>query len=125
MPFPKRTDIDDYFAQLPELQKPHLEELRALSHRVDPVARELLKWNTPAYVRGSNTNQWILQNFTHPCSLRFSTDFFGAHKDVVSEAGYDYGEGFIKLPYNRPLPIDLLTTLMLARVAEFEISDTE
>jgi uncharacterized protein YdhG (YjbR/CyaY superfamily) len=125
VPFPKRSDVDDYFAQLPELQRPHLADLRALSHRVDPLVREVLKWNTPAYVRGSNTNQWILQNFTRHCSLRFSTEFFGVHKDVVAAAGYEYGEGFIKLPYDLPLPIDLLTTLMRARVAEFEISDTE
>lgn len=74
MPMPKRTSVDDFFAQLDGVQRPHLEALRALSAEVDPEAREVLKWNLPVYVRGENTNQWMLQNFKHHCSLRFSPE---------------------------------------------------
>jgi len=120
MPMPKRTSVDDYFAQLDDVQRPHLDALRTLSAEVDPEAREVLKWNLPVYVRGENTNQWMLQNFKRHCSLRFSPEFFGGQKAAVESAGYEFGEGFIKLPYTRELPIDLLKALMLARVAEFE-----
>jgi uncharacterized protein YdhG (YjbR/CyaY superfamily) len=120
MPMPKRTSVDDFFAQLEEVQRPHLEVLRALSAQVDPEAREILKWNLPVYVRGENTNQWMLQNFTNHCSLRFSPDFFAAQKGNVEAAGYEFGEGFIKLPYKRELPTELLKALMRARVREFE-----
>jgi uncharacterized protein YdhG (YjbR/CyaY superfamily) len=120
MPMPKRTSVDDYFAQLEDVQRPHLESLRTLSVEVDPEAREVLKWNLPVYVRGENTNQWMLQNFKHHCSLRFSPEFFATQKAVVAAAGYEFGEGFIKLPYKRELPIELVKTLMQARVNEFE-----
>ena len=117
---PKRASVDDYFAQLDDVQRPHLEALRRLSVEVDPEAREVLKWNLPVYVRGENTNQWMLQNFKYHCSLRFTPAFFASQKPVVQSAGYECGEGFIKLPYTRELPIELLKTLMLARVAEFD-----
>ena len=117
---PKRTSVDDYFAQLDDLQRPHLEALRALSVEVDPEAREVLKWNLPVYVRGENTNQWMLQNFKNHCSLRFSPEFFSAQKAAVEAAGYEFGEGFIKLPYKLELPTELLKRLMQARVREFE-----
>ena len=117
---PKRTDVDDFFAQLDDVQRPHLEALRALSAEVDPEAREELKWNLPVYVRGKNTNQWILQNFKRHCSLRFSPEFFATQKNLVEAAGYEAGEGFIKLPYTRELPIELLKMLMQSRVSEFE-----
>jgi uncharacterized protein YdhG (YjbR/CyaY superfamily) len=120
MPMPKRASVDDYFAQLDDVQRPHLEALRVLSTEVDPEAREVLKWNLPVFVRGENTNQWMLQNFKHHCSLRFSPEFFASQKAVVEAAGYEFGEGFIKLPYERELPIELLKTLMQARLAEFE-----
>ena len=120
MPMPKRTSVDDFFAELADVQRPHLEALRTLSVDVDPEAREVLKWNLPVYVRGENTNQWMLQNFKHHCSLRFSPEFFGRQKGAVEAAGYESGEGFIKLPYNRALPTELLKTLMRARVSEFE-----
>ena len=119
MPMPRRTSVDDFFAQLEAVQRPHLEVLRALSAEVDPEAREVLKWNLPVYVRGENTNQWMFQNFKNHCSLRFSPDF-ATQKATVEAAGYEFGEGFIKLPYKRELPTELLKALMRARVREFE-----
>ena len=120
MPMPKRSNVDDYFAQLSEVQRPHLEALRKLSLEVDPKAREELKWNLPVYVRGDKTNLWMLQNFKNHCSLRFNPPFFAGHKAAVETAGYEYGEGFIKLPYTTRLPTQLLKKLMRARVREYE-----
>ena len=123
MPMPKRASVDDFFAQLGEVQRPHLEALRSLGREVDPEAREVLKWNLPTYVRGENTNLWMLQNFTRHCSVRFSPEFFATQKAVVEAAGYESGAGFIKLPYNRELPVELVRSLLQARVDEFERQD--
>ena len=120
MPMPKRTSVDDFFAQLNDVQRPHLEALRALSLDADPQAREELKWNLPAYVRGGKTNLWMLQNFKNHCSLRFSPPFFATQKSAVEAAGYEAGEGFIKLLYGRELPTELLKALMQARVEDYE-----
>ena len=122
---PKRASVNDFFAQLSDIQRPHLESLRKLSLEVDPEAREELKWNLPVYVRGKNTNLWMLQNFRNHCSLRFNPPFFATQKAAVEAAGYEAGEGFIKLPYRRELPTDLLKTLMRARVHEYETSEAE
>ena len=120
MPMPKRDNVDDYFAQLNDVQRPHLEALRTLSLDADAEAREELKWNLPVYVRGEKANLWMLQNFKHHCSLRFSPPFFATQKAAVEGAGYEAGEGFIKLPYDRELPIELLKALMQARVKDYE-----
>ena len=76
MPMPRRSSVDDFFAQLNDVQRPHLEALRKLSLDADPEAREELKWNLPVYVRGDKTSLWMLQNFKHHCSLRFPPPFF-------------------------------------------------
>jgi uncharacterized protein YdhG (YjbR/CyaY superfamily) len=120
MPMPKRASVDDFFSKLDDHQRPHLESLRALSREADPQAREELKWNLPVYVRGDKTNLWMLQNFKNHCSLRFSPPFFATQKAMVTDAGYDSGEGFIKLPYDRALPVELLKALMQARIKDFE-----
>ena len=120
---PRRTSVADFFAQLDDVQRPHLEQLRALSREADPKAREELKWNLPTYVRGEKTNLWMLQNFKRHCSLRFSTEFFATQKSTVEAAGFEAGEGFIKLPYERELPSQLLKSLMRARVEEFEAGE--
>jgi len=119
MPMPKRSSVEDFFAQLNDIQRPHLEVLRELSLKADPEAREALKWNLPVYVRGDNTTLWMLQNFKNHCSLRFPPPFFAAQKAAVEDAGFEAGAGFIKLPYERELPRKLLKALMRARVAEY------
>ncbi len=86
MPMPKRASVADYFAQLEDHQRPHLQQLRELSLATDPAAEEKLAWN----------------------------------KATVEAAGYDAGEGFIKLPYDREIPVELCRTLMQARIAEYE-----
>ncbi len=120
MPMPKRQSVDDFFAQVTDLQRPHLEALRELSRAADPQAREELKYNLPVYVRGDKANLWMLQNFKNHCSLRFKTEFFATQKALVEAAGYESGEGFVKLPYSRELPTDLLEELMRARIADFD-----
>ncbi|HEY4828827.1 MAG TPA: DUF1801 domain-containing protein [Solirubrobacteraceae bacterium] len=116
---PRRSSVDDFFAQLKDVQRPHLEALRELSRNADPEAREQLKYNLPVYVRGENTSLWMLQNFKKHCSLRFPPPFFATQKDAVEAAGYEAGKGFIKLPYDRELPTKLLKALMKARVEEY------
>jgi uncharacterized protein YdhG (YjbR/CyaY superfamily) len=61
----------------------------------------------------------MLQNFKNHCSLRFPPPFFATQKTAVEAAGYEAGEGFIKLPYERELPTELLAALMQARLEEY------
>ena len=67
----------------------------------------------------------MLQNFKNHCSLRFSPEFFATKRAAVEAAGYEAGEGFIKLPYVRPLPTKLLKSLMKARIRDYEASKPE
>ena len=74
----------------------------------------------PVYVRGENASLWMLQNFKNHCSLRFPPPFFATQKAAVEAAGFEAGQGFIKLPYDSELPTKLLKALMRARVEEYE-----
>lgn len=120
MPMPKRASVDDFFGQLDDSQRAHLTALRGLSRDADPKAREELKWNLPVYVRGEKVNLWLLQNFKNHCSVRFSPLFFATQQAAVAAAGYEFGAGFVKLPYDRELPTELVKALMQARVEEYE-----
>jgi uncharacterized protein YdhG (YjbR/CyaY superfamily) len=120
MPMPKRSSVEDFYDKLEPHQRPHLEVLRELSLNADAQAREELRWNLPVYVRGDNAHLWMLQNFKNHCSLRFPPRFFAAHQAQVKAAGYEAGEGFIKLPYDREIPVDLCKRLMQARIDEYE-----
>lgn len=51
---------------------------------------------------------------------RTPTRQFASQRAAVEAAGYEAGEGFIKLPYDRELPVPLLEQLIAARREEFE-----
>lgn len=120
MPMPRRSSVKEYFEKLEPHQRAHLSLLRQLSLLADNRAREELKWNLPVYVRGKNDRLWMLQNFKNHCSLRFPPRFFAAHRSEVEAAGYESGEGFVKLPYDRDVPVELCQKLMRARIDEYE-----
>lgn len=119
MPPPKRSGPDDFYAQLPANAAAHLTGLRELCRRGLPDAEEVLHWNSPAFVQ-DGTRLLMLQSFARHCSLRFPTRQFATQRAAVEAAGYEAGEGFIKLPYDRELPEALLAGLIAARLAEFE-----
>jgi uncharacterized protein YdhG (YjbR/CyaY superfamily) len=64
----------------------------------------------------------MLQNFKNHCSLQFPPPFFATQKATVRAAGYEAGDGFIKLPYGRVLPTELGKALMQARVGEHAVT---
>lgn len=119
MPSPKRVDLADYYAQLPEVAVPHLTKLRELCRQGLPKAEEALQWNNPAFLQ-DGTRLLMLQSYKQHCSLRFPTRFFAAHVAAVEGAGFEAGEGFVKLPYDRDLPVGLLEQLVQARLEEYE-----
>lgn len=118
-PPPKRSSPDDFYAQLPPTAIPHLTKLRELCRRGLPSAAEVLHWNSPAFVQ-DGTRLLMLQAFKEHCSLRFPTRQFASQRAAVEAAGFEAGEGFIKLHYDRELPVALLEQLISARLAEFE-----
>ena len=124
MPMQRRADISDYFAHLSDDQLPHLEQLRELSRAAAPDLVETLHWNNPVYLR-DGARLWMLQAFKRHCSLRFPTGWFGEHRPEVEAAGFAAGEGFIKLPYDRPLPVDLIKRLMQYRLTELDATGSE
>ena len=117
MPPPKRSSVEDFLSNLEDRQRGHLDRLRALSLDADDALVEGLAWNTPAYTLDGD-RLWMLQAFKNHCSVRFSTDWFADHQAEVVEAGHDHGAGFLKLPYDREVPDDLVRALLSARIAD-------
>ncbi len=118
MPSPKRADLDDYYAQLPEYAAPHLIALRELCRKGLPKAEEALQWNNPAFLQ-NGVRLLMLQSYKQHCSLRFPTRQFAEQREAVEAAGFEAGEGFIKLPYDKELPVPLLKKLIKARLNEY------
>lgn len=119
MPAPERADVEDFYAQLPEVAKPYLSHLRELCRTTLPAAEEVLHGNQPAFVQDGTRLVEIEADATY-CSLRFPARFFAEHRSRVEGVGYEAGEDFVKLPYALGLPVDVLRALVEARLQEYE-----
>jgi uncharacterized protein YdhG (YjbR/CyaY superfamily) len=114
---PAYNTVDEYLAHVPQDMRPALEHLRATIKAVAPQAEEGLSYSVPAFkYRG------VLVSFgaaKDHCSFYVqSPAVMEAHADDLK--GYDTAKGTIRFKPNEPLPSDLVTVLVKARMAENE-----
>lgn len=107
--------VDEYLAGFPAEHAARLREIRALCLAAAPEAEEALKWGAPAYVDGTILFQFAGYRSHTNLALTPSTReaFDGEFGD------YETGKGTLKLPYDAPLPEELIRRLLEYRVREW------
>ena len=103
----KPQNIDDYIAaQAAEIQ-PVLNELRDILRKALPEAQERISWSMPTYWKG--------KNIIHFAAAKKHIGLYpGDQAAVVFKdelAGFDVSKGTIRIPYNKPLPAQLITKI--------------
>jgi uncharacterized protein YdhG (YjbR/CyaY superfamily) len=103
----KPQNIDEYIAaQAAEIQ-PVLNELRDILRNALPEAQERISWSMPTYWKG--------KNIIHFAAAKKHIGLYpGDQAAVVFKdelAGFDVSKGTIRIPYNKPLPAQLITKI--------------
>ncbi|MET0545874.1 MAG: DUF1801 domain-containing protein [Caulobacterales bacterium] len=109
----KSTTIADYIEAAPEAGRPHLRKLHALLKSVAPKAQEEIKWNTPFFVEP----RFLFAFSAHKAHLGFVATL--ADLEAFRKELGDYKttpKGILQVPYNKPLPEDLIRKIAKARV---------
>ena len=107
--------IDEYLAGVPDDQRLALERLRAQIRAAAPEATETIAYNVP----GFRLDGRYLLGFAAAkgyCSFYTGRAPLLAH--AAELAGYRIQKGTINFPSERPLPAELVSRLVQARVAE-------
>ena len=112
----RSTEIDEFLAGLPEQTQGALETLRRTIAAAAPEAVEGIGYGVPAFsYRGRPLVSFGAAK--NHCSFYVqSPAVMDAHRDEL--AGYDTAKGTIRFAPSNPLPADLVTTLVEARIAE-------
>lgn len=101
------ADIDAYIEAQEERIRPKLRELRAILRAAIPEAEERISWSMPTYWKG--------QNLIHFAASKKHLGLYpgGEATTVFAEElkGLDVSKGTIRLPYDRPLPEELITRI--------------
>jgi uncharacterized protein YdhG (YjbR/CyaY superfamily) len=113
-----RDEIDAYLASLEAPARGTLEELRRTILQVVPDAEEGLSYGVPAFrVRGKAVAGFAAFK-NHLTYVPHSGSVLGDLGDVV--AGYETSKGSLKFAIDTPLPEDLVSKLVAARLRELD-----
>jgi uncharacterized protein YdhG (YjbR/CyaY superfamily) len=109
------TTISEYIQAAPLEGQPHLQQLYAILKSVAPEAEEAIKWGTPFFVEP----RFLFAFSAHKAHLNFSPT--AATLEPFQEDLEDYkitSSGLLQIPYNKPLPEDLIRKIAEYRLRE-------
>lgn len=113
---PKATysTIDEYIALYPPEVQEILRKVREVIHAAAPEATEAIKYGIPTFVLGGN--------LVHFGAFKEHLGFFPTPSGIEAFhdelAKYAQSKGTIRFPYSQPIPYDLITRVVKARVKE-------
>lgn len=105
---------DDYIANFPETVQELLQSVRATVKAAAPQAKEKISYNMPAFEQYGNLVYFSAAKshigfYPTPSAIK-------AFKDEL--AGFHSAAGSVQFPFDKPLPLDLITKMVKFRVDE-------
>jgi uncharacterized protein YdhG (YjbR/CyaY superfamily) len=114
------TTIADYIRAAPREGQRHLRRLYAILKRVAPQAEETIKWGIPFFVQprflfAFSAHKAHLNFATAPAALKAFRKELAKHKTTA--------KGLLQIPYDQPLPEDLVRNIAKYRLRNIGESD--
>jgi uncharacterized protein YdhG (YjbR/CyaY superfamily) len=112
----KFGSIEEYIASFPEDVQKIMQKLREVIKTAAPEAGEKISYNMPTFTLNGRYLVYFAGWKNHIA-------FYGAprgnpeFKEDLS--AYESGAGTLQFPYDKPIPYDLITKIVIFRVAEF------
>lgn len=108
----RSTTIAEYIAAAPGAGQPHLRRIYEILKSVAPDARETIKWGNPFFVEP----RFLFAFSAHKAHLSFApmADTLEAFRAEL--AARRTTRNFLQVPYDQPLPEDLIR-----RIAEYRV----
>ena len=100
----KPQSIDEYIAAQDEGIQPMLMEIRTILKSALPEAEERISWSMPTYWKGGNIIHFAASK-SH-LGIYPGEEAIVAFADELSE--YSVSKGTIRVPYDKPLPTELI-----------------
>lgn len=115
----KPGNTTEYFATLSNAQRTTLERLRDTIRAAVPEATEYFSYSMPALAIDGKPFLWFAAWKNHFSLYPIGSAIIEAHSDQAKE--YEAAKGTIRFPASEKLPLDLVTSLVKARAAEFRV----
>ncbi len=110
-------DINEYIKATQKDYVSKVKEMRTLSKKLIPKGVESIKYGMP-------TIELNGKNFIHFASMKGHLGFYPAPSGInaveeeLKKKGISYSKGCIRFPYDKPLPVPLITKIIKFRLKE-------
>ena len=98
------TTIAEYIQAAPRAGQPHLRRLYAILKSVAPEAEEAIKWGTPFFVEP----RFLFAFSAHKAHCSFAPTAAAMKAFRQELENHKTTQGTLQIPYNKPLPEDLV-----------------
>ncbi len=113
------TTIAEYIRAAPRESQSHLRRLYAILKSVAPQAQETIKWGTPFFVEP----RFLFAFSAHKAHLNFAPTPAALRAFRKELKNHQTTKNFLQLPYNEPLPEDLIRKIATHRLQNMGNSD--
>ena len=114
MPQAKPATINEYIASFPEDIQKVLEQVRETISQAAPEAGETINYGIPTFTLNGN--------LVHFAAFKNHIGFYAlptGHEAFAEElSNYKQGKGSVQFPLNKPMPLELITSIVQFRIKE-------
>ena len=110
----KPSTVDEYIAGYPEEIQALLERVRATVKKAAPKAEEVISYNIPGY-KLNGMLVWFAAFSKHIGLYPRGSGIENFKKEL---AGYKTSKGTVQFPFDKPLPLGLISRIVKYRVKE-------
>jgi uncharacterized protein YdhG (YjbR/CyaY superfamily) len=109
------NSIDEYITSFPEDVQKIMEQLRSTIKAAAPDAGEKISYNMPTFTLNGKYLVYFAGWKNHIAFYGAPRGNAGFQEDL---SAYESGAGTLQFPYEKPLPLDLITKIVKFRASE-------
>jgi uncharacterized protein YdhG (YjbR/CyaY superfamily) len=110
------TVIDDYLKKLEPTKRKQLERIREIAKQVVPDAQEVISYGMPTLQYGGKSFLGFNTHVNHIGIYPYGGEEIEVLKDKLSKNKYKFSSGAIRVPYDKPIPENLLKEIIKHRI---------
>ena len=108
--------IDDYLKPLEPAKREQLERIRKIAKQIVPDAEDTISYGMPTLKYKGKSFLGFNTHVNHIGIYPYGGEEIEVFRDKLSEYNYGFSSGAIRVPYDKPIPENLLKKIIQHRV---------
>lgn len=110
------TVIDEYLEKIEPVKKKQLERIRKIAKEIVADAQEVISYGMPTLQYKGKSFLGFNVHATHIGIYPYGSEEIDVYKEKLKELGYGFSSGAIRVPFDNPIPADLLKEIIQHRI---------